>query len=226
MGSYVRRLATTTSATTTTTTSVTTTTTTSTRTTSTTSVTTTTTTTSVTTTTSTSTSTTTTTSITAVLTAYGPQINFNPASLTSAWSLCYSALYITGMFPNITSILATCNKNKLLLGCRPVGNSLLTLAAMGDRSDVLYNTSASASTTRLANGVSWYFTTNTGNWNAWGFVMGGDTSVRGNCDGDMSTNPAYRLCWHMIGTSGGWRCGATGSLDTSTAWEKVIYHAM
>jgi len=39
---------------------------------------------------------------------------------------------------------------------------------------------------------------------------------------NMSTNPVYRLCCHMIETSG----GATGSLDISMNWEKVIYPAM
>ena len=130
------------------------------------------------------------------------------------------------MYPNISSILASCNKDKLLLGCRPVGNTVLTLAAMGNRADVLYNCSASNSITRVANGVGWYFAMNAGNWNSWGFVMGTNAAVRGNCDGDMATNAAYRLCWHMVGPTGGWRCGATGSLDTSTTWEKVIYHAM
>lgn len=113
-----------------------------------------------------------------------------------------------------------------MLGCRPLGNTLLTLAAMGNRADVLFNCSASSTMTNQANGVGWYFSMDAGNWNSWGFVLGWNSVFRGNCDGDMSTNPAYRLCWHLIGTAGGWRCGATGFLDNSTSWEKVIYHAM
>lgn len=130
------------------------------------------------------------------------------------------------MYPNISSILSTCYKSKLLLGCRPVGNVLLTVAAMGNRADVLFNCSASNTLTHQANGVGWYFSMDAGNWNSWGFVLGSNSVLRNNCDGDMSTNPAYRLCWHLVGTVGGWRCGSTGSLDNSMSWEKVIYHAM
>ncbi|CAF1106972.1 unnamed protein product [Rotaria sp. Silwood1] len=55
-------------------------------------------------------------------------------------------------------------------------------------------------------------------------IVGGN--VRGNCDGDMSNNPAYRLCWHTGGTAGGYQCGSMGNLDNSNSWEKLIYHAM
>jgi len=67
---------------------------------------------------------------------------------------------------------------------------------------------------------------NTVNWNSWDFVSGSNSALVNNCDGDMSTNPAYRVCWHIVVTAGGWRCGATDSLETSTTWEKLIYHAM
>jgi hypothetical protein len=103
--------------------------------------------------TTTATTITTTTTITAVLTASGPQLNFNPSSLTVTWSLCYSTLYSEPTLPNISSILSTCYKDKLLLGCRPYGNTILTLAAMGNRADVIYDRSASSTTTHVANGV-------------------------------------------------------------------------
>ena len=144
-----------------------------------------------------------TTTLTAALTTSGPQLNFNVSALTGAWSVCYSALYSVPMYPNISSILSTCYKSKLLLGCRPVGNALLTVAAMGNRADVLFNCSASNTMTNQANGVGWYFSMDAGNWNSWGFVLGSNSVLRNNCDGDMSTNPAYRLCWHLIGTAGG-----------------------
>ncbi|CAF3739047.1 unnamed protein product [Rotaria socialis] len=111
-----------------------------------------------TTTTTISASTTTTTSTTS-LTAYGPQVNFDPTALSSAWSLCYSAAHATPIYVNISAILTICNKNKLLLDCRPIGNVILTLAVMGDRTDVLYDCCASASLSRVANGVGWYYST-------------------------------------------------------------------
>lgn len=67
-----------------------------------------------------------TTSITAILTVSDPQLNFNLSTLSGAWSMCYSALYSVTMYPNISTILSTCYKDKLLSGCRPVGNTLLT----------------------------------------------------------------------------------------------------
>ncbi|CAF4711821.1 unnamed protein product [Rotaria sp. Silwood1] len=97
---------------------------------------------------------------------------------------------------------------------------------MGNQVDVLYDCSAGPTVTHQANGIGWYFARNTTSWNSWGFVLGSNSVVRGNCDGDMSNNPAYRLCWHTGGTAGGYQCGSMGNLDNSNSWEKLIYHAM
>lgn len=154
------------------------------------------------------------------LSLYGVQLNLDPNLLPSGWSLCYSATYATTMpAATITSILTSCNKAKLLLGCRPAGNTLMTVAAMGDRADVLYNCGTTTSCTYVSNGVGWYYS----NSYSWGFARGGDTVTRSSCD-TATTNPAYRLCWHTQG-SGGYRCGATLSLNANTAWEKIIYHS-
>jgi hypothetical protein len=91
----------------------------------------------------------------------------------------------------VATILATCSQNKLLLGCGPVNNTVLTVAVMDDRADVLYNCGSTPICSNLANGVAWYFSDSF----SWSFAQGGDTVSRGSCDTE-STNGAYCLCWH------------------------------
>jgi hypothetical protein len=119
----------------------------------------------------------------------------------------------------VSTTLATCSQNKLLLGCRPVGNSIMTVAAMGNRADVLYNCGSTASCTHVANGVGWFFSDS---W-SWGFVNGYDTVNRDQCD-ENPTNPSYILCWHT-NSVGGYQCGATLGLNSNTSWERIIYQA-
>jgi len=106
-----------------------------------------------------------------------------------------------------------------MLGCRPVGNSLLTVAAMGLRADVLYDCSTMSNCTHVANGIGWYYSDS---W-SWGFVNNTDSVTRTECD-TGSINPNYRLCWHTDGV-GGYRCGSTLNLNTNPPYERVIYHA-
>lgn len=69
---------------------------------------------------------------------YGVQLNRNPTLLSSNWSQCYSGTYDIPMNSSLlTYILSTCYKGQLMLGCRPVGNSLLNVAATGLRADVI-----------------------------------------------------------------------------------------
>ncbi|CAF1190915.1 unnamed protein product [Adineta ricciae] len=154
------------------------------------------------------------------LTLAGVQLNLNPTLLPSGWSLCYSATYATAMgTSSLPTILSSCNRTNLLLGCRPIGTVNLTIAAMGHRNDVLYNCGSSSSCTHIANGVGWYYSDSY----SWGFVSGGDNVTRNHCD-SASTNAIYRLCWHTK-NDGGYRYGSTTLLNNNTSWEKVIYHA-
>jgi hypothetical protein len=105
-----------------------------------------------------------------------------------------------------------------MLGCRPTGNSLLTVAAMGLRADVLYNCGTIQSCTHVANGVGWYYSDSY----SWGFVNNTDSVLRHSCD-TFPTNPTSRLCWHTQ-TFGGYRCGSSTSLESATNYERVIYH--
>ncbi|CAF1643640.1 unnamed protein product, partial [Adineta ricciae] len=157
----------------------------------------------------TTTTTTTTISITTVpLTQSGVQLDFDPNSLPSGWSLCFNNTYADTMDQlSLSTILSSCNKTKLLLGCRQVNTVKLTVAAMGNRADVLYDCSTIENCTQIANGVGWYYSDSY----SWGFVNGSDAVERNSCD-TGSTNDAYRLCWHTDGGSGGYRCGTTTGL--------------
>lgn len=141
--------------------------------------------------------------------------------MSNSWSLCYIATYDVSLGQsNLPSILATCNKEKLLLGCRPVGGVSLTLAAMGNRSDVLHDCGTDQSCVYSSNDVGWYYS---GSY-SWGFAKGGDPVNRISCD-YQGINGEYRLCWHTLDYVGGYRCGSTEALNGGTNWEKLIYHA-
>ena len=144
----------------------------------------------------------------------------DPATLPNGWSECYRgtyAVYLNGSV--LTSALSTCYMSKLLLACRPVGNTLLTVAAMGLRADVLFQCGTSPSCSGVANGVGWYYS----DAYSWGFVNGGDTVQRYSCDTHMM-NPSYGLCWHTGQAAGGYQCGVDAGLNSATNFERIIYH--
>ena len=129
-------------------------------------------------------------------------------------------MYSTVITPTLlTTILTSCNKGRLLLGCRSVGQSILSVAAIGNRADVLYNCSLEEICPHIANDVAWYFQSSS----AWGFTRASDPIQLASCD-TMSTDPNYRLCWH-INSGDGYRCGNTILLNSDSAWERVIYQA-
>ena len=93
--------------------------------------------------------------------------NLNPSLLSNTWSSCYAATYATPMSASlISTILTTCSGSKLLLGCRPVGSTALTVAAAGNRADVLYNCGTTTACVNQVNGVGWYFSDSY----SWGFA--------------------------------------------------------
>lgn len=152
---------------------------------------------------------------------YGVQRVFSTSSLPSGWSLCYSATYATAMSSStLSSIRTSCYKDKLLLGCRTTGSTTLIVAAMGERDDVMYNCGSSASCKHVANGVGWYYSTSY----SWGFADGNSAVFRSVCD-TSGTDPNYRLCWLTNG-GGGYRCGSITGLNSSTSYQKVIYHSL
>ncbi|MGB5081774.1 MAG: hypothetical protein WBO23_13640 [Burkholderiales bacterium] len=152
----------------------------------------------------------------------GPQTNVPQALVNlGGWTTCHTELYSSNTTV-LATILATCNKANLMLACLPVGTDTYAVLAQAPRADVTFATPSDATTVHVANGTAWYFNTN----QSWGFARAGDAVARNSCDTGVATNPGERLCWHT-GTgnlNAGWRCGATESLNGSTAWQRVVLH--
>jgi hypothetical protein len=144
-----------------------------------------------------------------------------PIASLAGWSECYRDLYDNSITDLPGAIQATCLKANLMLGCRATGGDTLIVAAQSPRSDVFFDI-GTGNTTHTANGVGWYFHPN----RSMGFVPAGDAVVLNQCDTTTATDSALRLCWHTLTTgSEGWRCGATTSLNSSTAYERIVYQA-
>lgn len=113
------------------------------------------------------------------LTLTGVQVDLDPANLPSGWLSCYNDTYNVTMNSTLVDyILNQCNRTKLLMACRHINSTILSVAAMGYRSDVLWNCGNITNCVHVANGVGWYFS----NDYSWGFVQGGDTVNRIICD--------------------------------------------
>jgi hypothetical protein len=137
------------------------------------------------------------------------------------WTVCHTEYYAYGAI-TVSSVLGACSGSKLLLACRPTGETRLTLAAMANRADVLYDCGNKADCTHEANGVGWYFSDSY----SWGFVPAGSSVNRDACDDTVNHDKDLRMCWHTEAgeMTGGYRCG-NNKLNADTGYEKVIYHA-
>ena len=151
----------------------------------------------------------------------GVQTNVPVASL-AGWTQCYTGTYAASNVSLAGTILTQCSGANLMMACRPVGSSTLTVLAWAPRADVIFNTGDSNNVTHNANGVEWYYS----NSYSWGFVNGGNTVNRFSCD-TANTNAATRLCWHTSGgtLNVGWRCGATTGLNGTATWERIVYQS-
>jgi len=156
--------------------------------------------------------------------SFGGVVKNLPISSLTGWSQCFLQLYNVAGGTLNTDIPAACTKANILVGCRATGAATLTLAAMAPRADVFFVTGnvSSPGVTHLANGVAWYFDDNY----SMGFAKGGDAVTLSECDVATTPNSDLRLCWHTLNTAvGGYRCGATTGLNSSTAWERIVFHA-
>ena len=152
----------------------------------------------------------------------GPQTNVEVATVTGGgWSECYSSTYgSTGQ--SVASILKGCNNgDSLMLAAREIGSDTFLVLAQALRADVLFDTGRS-NVTHNANGTEWYFSDNY----SWGFAPGGETVTRNSCD-TTNRGSGDRLCWHTRAgnINGGWRAGSNTGLNSSDAFERVIYTA-
>lgn len=109
------------------------------------------------------------------------------------------------------------------MACSFMGDTNLTVAAMGDRSDVTYP-AANQDDFKEANGVRWYFVSDSG----WGFAPIGHTFQRTYCDVVTDDASDQRLCWHTVSNLDGFRCGEAifnGSIYDANQWFRIVYHA-
>jgi hypothetical protein len=152
----------------------------------------------------------------------GVQQNVDP-SMLAGWSHCWSGVYSDSQ-PPLSTILAQCDKAKLLMACRPVGAAPYTLLAMAPRADVLFDCGTQSNCTKQSNGVGWYYDES---W-SWGFAPGGLPVNRNSCDYNDGSQiqPELRMCWHTGGNSinSGYRCGSN-DLNGAADWERVVYEA-
>ncbi|GJM14976.1 MAG: hypothetical protein DHS20C13_03030 [Thermodesulfobacteriota bacterium] len=167
---------------------------------------------------------------------FGPQTNVPIATVNNGgWVECYRDTY--NIFMNADEVLANCPGERLMLACKPVGSQTIMLLAQGERSDVTFNTGNDNNDfTHIANGVGWYFN-NDGLMGdeegaAWGFVRAGDSVEKNNCDVDSSGANNERLCWHLQGDVGGYRCGSIGNNEgdlnsgpDAMSYERIVYMA-
>jgi len=150
---------------------------------------------------------------------WGVKKNVDQSDLEAeGWSICFSESYDVSGVSAISSILSSCNKSRLMLACRHVGNPIFVLSAEASRADVTYDTGTDHYTTHTANGVEWYFNDN----QSWGFAPEGDSVFKNECD-LSDTDPDYRMCINTM--SGnliyGYRCG-DNNLNSDASWERVF----
>jgi hypothetical protein len=147
-----------------------------------------------------------------------PQINIPVTTVENAgWTECARLGYDSSMA--ISTLQAQCNKDRVLMACRPNNNSTFTLLAQATKNDVFYDTTTD-NYTYPAWGTGWYYNSE----RSLGFSYSTDSVNRNSCDTN-TTNNNYRLCRHTGGgsISTGWRCGSNTGI--SSGWETVWYHS-
>ncbi|MEZ4295176.1 MAG: hypothetical protein R3B70_09370 [Polyangiaceae bacterium] len=144
-----------------------------------------------------------------------------PATELTGWTQCYVDNY-ANFNTSMSQILQQCDKGKLLLACRQVGQTVFKTLAMAPRADVLFDCGSQEDCTHPANGVGWYYSDS---W-SWGYAPEGEVVSRNSCDVNSQASPD-RLCWHSGGgnINGGWRCGAATNLNGDVNWERVVFQA-
>jgi len=157
-----------------------------------------------------------------VLTFSGIRQNLPVADLTG-WTECYRSTFGQSGLNLASGLLAACDEANLLMGCRPVGASALTLAAHGPRAAIFgTDDGTNRSAGRSINGAAWYYSPS---WSM-GFFQIGDGVSRNSCDTASGSAPQLRMCVHTSGgnMNSGYRCGNT-FLNGNNSWERVYYEA-
>ena len=146
----------------------------------------------------------------------GVRNNVDPATLTG-WRECYRGTY--GGNEPLATVFDDCDGDWLLYACLRSNVVNFQVAAMAPRADVLFAVGVAAAAKHEANGVAWYYDTET----SIGFAPGGAAVNRLTCD-TAGNADATRLCWHTSdgNINSGWRCGANTNVVDGT-YRRVIY---
>ncbi len=149
----------------------------------------------------------------------GVQTDLDEA-LLDGWTICYQGPY-NDAYTSIATVQEDCAGANILMACRPLGATTLSVAAQAPYEDVFTETLPDSSSVHNANGVDWYFNDN---W-SWGFAHQADGVNKNTCDINIGSYPEERICWHTREGSfdGGYRCGSSTSLNSSADWERLVY---
>ncbi|MDB6139001.1 MAG: hypothetical protein JWO94_2073, partial [Verrucomicrobiaceae bacterium] len=147
----------------------------------------------------------------------GVQLSVPVSTVTGGgWTLAYSGLYSVDL--PVASILSSISSSTyVMLAARTTGSSTLQLLGAATRPDVLFD-EGQTSNTHNANGIEWYYSATY----SWGFAQGGDTVTRNQAD-TASVDGDKRLSWHTGLSDGGYRAGSTTGLNSSNAYERLVY---
>jgi hypothetical protein len=151
--------------------------------------------------------------------------NLDP-DLLDGWRVCYAATYDDATV--LANVLAACDGEEVLLGCRPTGDDRLQVAAGGLRAEVFRDVGPNSQASHVHNGVQFYFDETS----SIGFAPVGAPIDRNSCDylatpdwnsGSLDATTPLRMCWHTNGNSlsAGFRCGRNVVYDR--LYERVIY---
>lgn len=149
----------------------------------------------------------------------GPQVGVSEEDLVAGGLVpCFSDLY--GDTEPFAPLLARCDDEVLMLACRPAGETTLSLAAMGERAQVLLDVGNENEAAHQHNGSTWYY----GADHSLGFAGARDVVNRSSCD-TAGAGEDDRLCWHLGqgNIEGGFRCGSDRFLNASEEWERIVY---
>ena len=140
-----------------------------------------------------------------------------PDAQLGGWRRCHTSGY--GANAPLDPILAACNGQFVMYGCRQTGQPNWQVLAMGQRAEVFRNTGDVNNVLTTHNNVNWYFSTG---WSI-GITAVGTPVNRNSCDVD-NNQPEKKICWHTGGNqlNGGWRCGANTGIGGAD-WERAMW---
>ena len=153
----------------------------------------------------------------------GPQTNVSKQTLIDGgWTLCWSSLY--GETDTLQNIYDSCTGASILYAAGATNSDTYMLLAAGESSVVFSQTGYNETVEN--NGTYWYLNPT----QSMGFAPTASI-YQSSADTSEMSDP-LRMSWHL-GTwcnpepsiCGGWRVGATLGLNSSTDYERAIWHS-